>query len=370
MATRCYTGSPQCVPARFSWLTGLEPSQLGVTKNVSVDLPADAPSIVRWIRNKGWHTEVVGKTHWTSHSKAGDLRDKKNIINELGFNEVLEVAGPRALKNISCELTDEWAMRDVHTAQIADLKKRYGQGRGPMSWEARPTILPNDLYPDVWIAKKGRERLQNLPENQPWLLWISFVGPHEPFDTPSPWNKIRCENLPEATKTYRWIEKLDSSCDMKRQYSIWRNKLDKNAVINLRIDYAQHIKLLDDMLTEIVNTCMSRSDSKRTGIMVTSDHGEMLGDQGMLYKSNFLEPAIRVPFVYQEPGNKSKGIRFKEEIPLTGVFQEVIKGITKDGKMERLTSWANQRHNPVVIEFGKKRAFIQQKKVMRKGKPY
>ena len=174
-----------------------------------------------------------------------------------------------------------------------------------MSWEARPTILPNDLYPDVWIAKKGRERLQNLPENQPWLLWISFVGPHEPFDTPSPWNKIRCENLPEATKTYRWIEKLDSSCDMKRQYSIWRNKLDKNAVINLRIDYAQHIKLLDDMLTEIVNTCMSRSDSKKTGIMVTSDHGEMLGDQGMLYKSNFLEPAIRVPFVYKEPGNKS-----------------------------------------------------------------
>ena len=115
MATRCYTGSPQCVPARFSWLTGLEPSQLGVTKNVSVDLPADAPSIVRWIRNKGWHTEVVGKTHWTSHTEPGDLRDKKNIINELGFNGVLEVAGLRALKNISCELTDEWAMRDECT---------------------------------------------------------------------------------------------------------------------------------------------------------------------------------------------------------------------------------------------------------------
>ena len=79
-----------------------------------------------------------------------------------------------------------------------------------------------------------------------------------------------------------------------------------------------------------------------------------------------------MPFVYQEPGNKSKGIRFKEEIPLTGVFQEVIKGITKDGKMERLTSWANQRHNPVVIEFGKERAFINNKKkvvMSEKGDP-
>ena len=53
---------------------------------------------------------------------------------------------------------------------------------------------------------------------------------------------------------------------MRRQYL---EKQIKNAVINLRTDYAQHIKLLDDMLTEIVDTCMSRSDSK-TGIMVTS----------------------------------------------------------------------------------------------------
>ena len=74
-AQRCYTSSPHCVPARLSWLTGLEPSQLGVTHNIDTSLPADAPSIVRDLQQQGWHTALVGKTHWTSHDSKRDLRD-------------------------------------------------------------------------------------------------------------------------------------------------------------------------------------------------------------------------------------------------------------------------------------------------------
>ena len=68
-ADKCYTNSPQCVPARFSWLTGLEPSQLGITKNENVDLPEDVPSVIRWARDNGWHTELVGKTSLDKSSK-------------------------------------------------------------------------------------------------------------------------------------------------------------------------------------------------------------------------------------------------------------------------------------------------------------
>ena len=60
-ARRCYTSSPHCVPARMSWLTGLDPSQLGVTRNADVSLPADAPSLVRDLQQRGWHTAVVAK---------------------------------------------------------------------------------------------------------------------------------------------------------------------------------------------------------------------------------------------------------------------------------------------------------------------
>jgi choline-sulfatase len=95
-ARRCYTSSPHCVPARLSWLTGLMPSQLGVTRNTSVNLPADAPSLVRELQQQGWHTALVGKTHWTSHASPRDLRDDRPLMAALGFDQVIEVEIGRA----------------------------------------------------------------------------------------------------------------------------------------------------------------------------------------------------------------------------------------------------------------------------------
>ena len=107
-ARRCYTSSPHCVPARFSWITGLEPSQLNITKNVAVNLPGDAPSIVREIQQAGYYTALIGKTHWTRHDKPCDLRENKTLMREIGFDDVIEIAGPRALRRVQCDITEEW----------------------------------------------------------------------------------------------------------------------------------------------------------------------------------------------------------------------------------------------------------------------
>ena len=84
VARRCYTSSPQCVPARLSWLTGLAPSQMGVTRNTVAEAPADAPSLFRTLQQRGWHTELIGKTHWTNHRNPTDLRQTQDQIQSLG----------------------------------------------------------------------------------------------------------------------------------------------------------------------------------------------------------------------------------------------------------------------------------------------
>ena len=101
-ATRCYTSSPHCVPARFSWLTGLEPSQMGVTENQEVWMPEDAPSFVRELQSNGWHTCLVGKTHWTPHNKPYDLQENKELLKKLGFDDAVEIGGPRAMRRLEC----------------------------------------------------------------------------------------------------------------------------------------------------------------------------------------------------------------------------------------------------------------------------
>ena len=91
---RCYTASPQCVPARASWLTGQTPGELGLTFNREYTVPADAPSFVRQLRDSyGYRTVLVGKTHWTPHEEGVDLRDNLPLLNDLGFDHVREIAG-------------------------------------------------------------------------------------------------------------------------------------------------------------------------------------------------------------------------------------------------------------------------------------
>ena len=294
---RCYTTSPQCVPSRLSWLTGKMPSTNGVTRNISCSIRDTIPTIFHDVQNQGWHTEIIGKTHWTSHRKETDLRETEALIKKAGFNHITEIAGPRALQRIRCELTDKWEEKNLYDIYRADLKERYGRGRTQSAWAPRPSCLPNNLYPDIWIANQAVNSLRKLKSGDPWVLWVSFIGPHEPFDTPKNWSVKLNKNYPEPINRIKWITELEESIELKKNYLKWKNLLSKSEINDLRNDYANNIGLLDQQVGKVIGTLKKREDCKDTDIVVTSDHGEMLGDYNMLYKSTFLEPAIRVPMI-------------------------------------------------------------------------
>ena len=356
-AQYCYTSSPQCVPARLSWITGLHPSQLGVTKNQSADLPGNAPSFVRDLKNKGWETAIVGKTHWSDHSKKCDLRENTKRLEALGFDKSVEVAGPRALRIVSCNLTEEWKTSGFYELQMDDLDRRYKQGRTRSSWETRASILPNRLYPDIWIADEAIKMLMDMPKNEPWMLWVSFVGPHEPFDTPKPWkgnNKSR--RLPKVIGNDEWIERLDESTELKKARNLWKGKLNEKEVEMLRCDYADHLQLLDEQVGKLVDKLAKRIDNVHTAVALTSDHGEMLGDHQMLYKSTFLEPSIRVPFIYRSPltdGN-FKSRKYKsclKGLGLTELLKEVTINLNHGGSIKGIREWTKTQ-TKVIAEYG------------------
>jgi len=359
-ARRCYTNSPQCVPARLSWLTGLVPSQMGVTRNLPVDIPADAPSIVRELQQAGWYTALVGKTHWTSHDTPCDLNENKPLLRALGFDSALEVAGPRALQRLECSITEAWAQAGFLESQRADLKARYGSGRSPAAWHVRPTVLPNPLYPDLWVADRALEQLAAMPNDRPWLLWVSFVGPHEPFDTPPPWHGTnQPESLPAPQPAPAWLDDLPADCELRQTQASWAGHLTGTAIGACRADYADHLQLLDAQVAKLLEALGQRPDQARTAVAVTADHGELLGDAGLLYKGTFLEGAIRVPWIYrppqgcqEKPGDSPAVGSFSlAPLSLTGLLKKTLANLVGGGQIQQLESWA--QHQPgAVVEFG------------------
>ena len=299
---RCYTSSPECVPARASWLSGKKPAEIGVTRNQSFYMPPDSPSFVRNLRdNHGYTTSIVGKTHWTPHEPGLDLRDNISLMNRLGFEHVREIAGPRALAVVSCELTDLWKKHGVYDAYCQDLTDRYQYGRCDV---VRPTVLPDELYPDLWLTNIALEEISRLRFKSTWFLWVSYPGPHEPFDVPCSWRRSLHEHRipdpiprPSDKHTINRMAPLGSA--LRKKIERWPDGLELSLLHELRADYVDHLMLLDYQVGRLMNAVSRESSSMKTEISVCSDHGELLGDWGLLLKSCFLEGAIRSLFLHK-----------------------------------------------------------------------
>ena len=362
VAKRCYTSSPHCVPARFSWLTGLCPSQMGITKNEAAEMPKDAPSCIRELQKSGWHTELIGKTHWTNHRESTDLRENRELLKCLGFHKTNEIGGPKALRHVKCELTDLWEEYGLMEEYKLDLQKRYKSMDKSQAWTVRPSILPRELYPDLWVAAKGEIAVENMPHDQPWFLWISFVGPHEPFDTPKDWNITSTREIPRTANVGAWIKELPDEACLKKSYMKWNGMLNNKDIIELRKDYANHLWLLDEQIKKLLDALEKRNDTENTALAITSDHGEMLGDHGMLYKGTFLEPSIRVPFIYKPaPNEQIKHKWLDNPIGLTNAFHKMI-GIHKNNKSSHELAGEIEKNPHVCVEFDNELLIIKKGK--------
>ena len=256
------------------------------SQNISCSITNKIPSIFREIQSKGWATELVGKTHWSSHEGEVDLRDTQDLIRQTGFNNVIEIAGPRALQRVRCTLTDKWQKEGFYDDYKSDLKKRYGKGRTRNAWTPKPSCLPNQLYPDIWIADQAVKSLERMNTSIPWLLWVSFVGPHEPFDTPREWAEIKSKKPPKHIGEKAWISKLSDDIELKKNKIKWDGLISNRDIEEFRMDYANNISLLDDQVGKLIEA-LKEEKTHKYRCLITSDHGEMLGDYKCFISQHF-----------------------------------------------------------------------------------
>ena len=286
-----YTNSPVCVPARVSLATGRYPHNHGVWRHARYTLPPEQPTWMAAIRDAGYSTAVIGKTHLHPHS--GDLRDREHLINAYGLDHVDEIAGPRASTASRSNLTDLWEEAGVYGAYKRDMKDRYGE----RPWVVRPSVVPLELYADVYVGERAASYLRDLDARQPWFCWVSFGGPHEPWDTPEPYasrydpGAMPPPVMPEGDGYERPRGVLDERFETKRI------PFAEGEVARMRADYAGNVTLIDDQIGNVLRVVEERGELDDTLIALVSDHGEMNGDYGLIYKQNFLDPATRVPFV-------------------------------------------------------------------------
>jgi choline-sulfatase len=301
--SNCVTNAPVCIPARVSLATGHYPHNTGVWDNCPFDLPEGAPTWMSAIRDAGYRTSLFGKT--ALHRRGPDIRKFEHVLNSYGLDDVDEIRGPRASVDTICHMTARWDSLGLLEAYRKDIKERTGKNKTLV----RPSPLPLAEYYDVYVGQQAKNYLHNYKRPEPWFCWVSFAGPHEPWDTPEPYASMyRAKDMPAPLERPRLRDRGPKG-ELDRKFAESSRKIDNAR--ELRASYAGKVTLIDDQVGQILAEIETRGESDRTIILFTADHGEMNGDYDLIHKSNFLNPAVRIPLIVRTPVMKGSTLAGK-----------------------------------------------------------
>jgi choline-sulfatase len=152
----------------------------------------------------------------------------------------------------------------------------------------------------AFMAERAIFDLARSKDQRPFLLVASFSHPHDPFAVPQRyWDLYRDEDIGVPAPG----QALDAhSRRLRHVCAMDAEPVTEAQVRAARRAYYGAIAYVDDLLGRLMQALRSAALAEDTIVILTSDHGEMLGERGLWYKMSFLEGAARVPLVIASPG--------------------------------------------------------------------
>ncbi len=290
--TRAYTPNAVCSPARASLMTGLLPHNHGVlyvTHTVDPDqacLRTEHPHWAQRLAAAGYRTGYFGKWHI---ERSGDLAQFGWQTNGAEGSSLLgeaEAAAKPARDRASYSLEH---VLDQPPGYRAD--RFYGVTSVPP--EERGVGVRTQLALDFLD-----EALQG---GGPWCCFASVLEPHDPFICgEEAFAHYNVDNLPLAPNVH---DDLANRPGIYRKAArIWSHWSDRERREAMACYYAS-ITEIDAQFGRLIDRVEAAGQLDNTIIVLTSDHGELLGAHG-LYCKNFsaAEEVYHVPLVMAGPG--------------------------------------------------------------------
>jgi choline-sulfatase len=264
---RALCASPLCVPSRASLLTGLLPSRTGAVDNAG-ELPASIPTFAHALRARGYRTVLVGKMHFIGP-------DQLHGFEERPMTDIY----PAGLDWIP-----DWSLGDdARLPWYHDLSSVLRAGAVSSTLQ---------LEYDAEVIERSCAVLAD-PGSRPLLLVASFTHPHDPYEvTREHWDRYANVMIDPPARP----EPSDDPPTRRLRAMLGEADLTERQVLRARRAYYAAVSLVDDHLGALLERM--RGD---TIVVVTSDHGDMLGERGLWYKMAPFEDSIRVPLIVHAP---------------------------------------------------------------------
>ena len=293
--SQCRTNSPLCAPARAALALGKRFHRCGVPSN-GYDLDPNRTTVFNMLRNAGYRTLTCGKNDLHKKTTWKGQEGWTQLLGRYGFSDAIDQSGKLdAQRNgateaggPNCSYTSYLHSKGAFDAYAGDYRRRQTEASNATAdW---PSPLERRHYCDDFCGRMALELLHRTPAHEPWLLWVNWPGPHDPFDPP--------ESLRQRYDGVAFPDPIPpaegETPDEARWYQADHQQLRRN--------YAAECEGIDEWVGRILDAVAARGELENTVVVFTSDHGEMLGDHGRFLKHVPYEGSSHVPLIIAGPG--------------------------------------------------------------------
>ena len=337
--TNFHVAHPICMPNRAAFLTMRMPSVNGARHN-GLPLPLGSNTFVDCLRRDGYKTALIGKAHYQPFSKAPPRVERgtwdKDDASEARFmppaSDYEQEFGGHFEKNPDHAVQypyygfDHVDQVSFHGDRTRGDHERWMQQNLPNYMDlvgadnqidhdytcplAVRTKLPEEAYSSFYIRDRAIEWIEeNADDEQPFFLMVSFTDPHHPFNPPGKyWDMYSPDDMElppnfcgmsNGTPFYEDFRSRTGKPGLAREALEAVNETQTKQAMALT---AGMIAMIDDAIGDVRGALAKTENVDHTVQIFTTDHGEMLGDHGLLLKGPLnLDAVIRVPFIWNDP---------------------------------------------------------------------
>ena len=331
--SNCITPTVVCQPARASILTGQLCRTHGVHDNgIDLDPSVGEKGFAGSMAAAGYQTAFFGKAHFSTYhtfEATGTPECLKSSANYpetwygpyMGFDHVeLMLVGHNWFlpeKPPHGQHYERWFYADGRGDEKNALyRENAGDTKdAAQTWHSK---LPVAWHNSTWTADRTIEWLKHTRADEPFCTWVSFPDPHHPFDAPEPWSRLHHPtevDLPaDRKRTFEgkpwWHEAVltaeptgnKKGAEIRKSYSRIPEQSDDQLREIIANTYGQ-IALVDHNVGRILTALHDAGLSENTIVIYISDHGDWLGDHGLILKGPMhYDGLLRVPMIVRGPG--------------------------------------------------------------------
>lgn len=360
--TRAYVQSPVCGASRMSFYTGRYVHSHGATWN-RVPLKVGERTMGDHLRDAGMACWLVGKTHMKADDEGMAWLgiDPGSVIGarveQCGFDvwerdDGMRPEGPDGLYDdrYGAVTYNDWLRdRGYHSANPwhdfanagrADDDPEEMASGWFMKNARRAAAIREDDSETPYMTGRAIEFMEQAGD-APWCLHLSYIKPHWPYIAPAPYNDMYGPEhvIPVARHDRELTEAhpvFKAFMDGRIGKAFSRDEV-RAAVIPA---YMGLIRQCDDQMGRLFGWLKATGRWDDTLIVVTSDHGDYLGDHWMGEKDLFHDPSVKVPLIIRDPSAAADATRgttcdaLVEAIDLAPTFLEVAGGAPRPHILE------------------------------------